>query len=76
MEKKEQIIYDFYYSEDHEIHLQDCYKALGKRHHENFINGNRYTEMVEHGRTPVTSHFKDLKKVFTGDLSTLVVKRY
>ena len=61
--------YDFYYSEKHDESTQ-TYNRLRwsseEKIRDTFINGKKYTEMIEKGGTPVTNHFGDLELVYSG----------
>ena len=46
-------LYDFYFSPSRERQLIKAYAIAGKTYHDTFINGKKYTEMVEHGKKPV-----------------------
>lgn len=66
-------IYDFYYSEKHVLHLQEI--SISFIFGDNKpcvceIDGKIYTEVISVGKTPLTNHFGDLVKVFTGNMKT------
>jgi hypothetical protein len=60
------MIYDYYYSAQHEAHMKATYMMMGEKYPETFIDGKKYTEMTKQGETPMTAHFPDIKKVHTG----------
>ncbi|MDA3781439.1 MAG: hypothetical protein PF487_14615 [Bacteroidales bacterium] len=71
MTKKYEQIYDFYYSAKHEEHLQNLgFIIVENRPLINTINGHIYTETIRKGKKPVTNHFGDLVKIFTGTLDS------
>jgi len=47
------MLYDFYYSKKREAAIKKAYIIAGKNYHDTYINGKKYTEMVEHGKQPV-----------------------
>jgi hypothetical protein len=51
MEKRK--LYDFYFSPSREKQLIKAYIIAGNTYHDTFINGKKYTEMVEHGKEPL-----------------------
>ena len=62
-----QQVYDFYYSAKHEKLLKQQQRENGGQKYEpSFYRGKVYTEMMERGKTPVTSHFNDLVHLGTG----------
>jgi len=71
------IMYDYYYSLKHEKHLKRCrdFRDLLFPFTETTIHGIPYTEMISEGETPVTEHFGDLIKVYTGDMEGIEIKK-
>ena len=67
------MIYDFYYSEQHEAHMKATYEMMGEKYFDTFIDGKKYTEMIKQGETPMTAHFPDIRKIHTGNDETVVV---
>jgi len=68
------MIYDYYYSEQHESHMKATYVMMGEKYFDTLINGMKYTEMIEQGKEPMTAHFPDIKKIYTGSDETIVVR--
>lgn len=68
------MIYDFYYSEQHEAHMKATCENMGKEYFHTFIDGKKYAEMIIQGKTPRTSHFSDIKKIHTGSDEKVVVR--
>lgn len=68
------MIYDYYYSEQHEAHMKVTYEMIGEKYFDTFIDGKKYTEMIRQGEKPMSEHFKDIKKVYTGTEETIIVR--
>ena len=59
--------YDFYYSKKHRNYLIEMAELFPfDSLKQNYVNGLKYTEMIEKGHKPVTNHFGDLQMVFSG----------
>ena len=58
----------FYYSAKHEEHLKDCAIMFGEEYMETYVNGVKYTEMIDSDKTPITkeSFGEDMIEVFSG----------
>ena len=59
--------YDFYFSAKHEAHLNMLFQCTCERGYHNEFKGQRYTEMIQQGKDPVTAPiFDDLVFLGTG----------
>lgn len=60
------MLYDFYYSKKREAVIKKAYTIAGKNYYDTLINGEKYTEMVQHGKQPIVST-DDNKLICTDD---------
>lgn len=65
--------HDFYYSRKCEIAMRKAAIMNNKPYHDNYFNGHKYTECIEAGKTPMTSHYDDLVKIGTGTFENVVI---
>jgi len=54
---------DYYYSAKHEKHLKTVYESYHDVYEDCFVNGVKYTEMIDKGKTPLTHEFDDIVKL-------------
>lgn len=67
----------FYYSAKHEEHLKECAIMFEEEYVETYVNGVKYTEMIDSHKTPRTkkSFGEDLVEVFSGRDYKITFKR-
>lgn len=60
--------YDFYYSQSHDKHLNMVRCEINDDMPDVFVNGIKYTEMIDSGKEPMSKENfgHDLKKVYSG----------
>jgi hypothetical protein len=51
---------DYYYSEKHDAHLDDCYAFDRETRFDCKFKGESFTEQIAHGHKPITLKFDDL----------------
>lgn len=58
------MLYDYYYSEKFEIHITEIKYQKREKHIAPLINGTKYSEMIETGKTPILKeNYPDLKRI-------------
>ena len=65
--------YDYYYSKKCEDDMKASRAIMNKKYFNTFINGIKYTEMIEQGKEPMTAHYPDIKKIYTGKHENVVI---